>query len=46
MQITREIYYVYGDIECAAFKLNFTDTLSDEGCIDTNSALHLIAHGV
>ena len=45
MRKTREIYFIYGNVACAAYKLTNLDTIADDGSVDTNSALHLISYG-
>lgn len=46
MEVTRKPYWVYADISCAAYLLREVDTISDNGTINTYSALHLVVHGV
>ncbi|XP_067949718.1 transient receptor potential cation channel subfamily V member 5-like [Watersipora subatra] len=41
----REVYWVYGDVTCAAYPLDNIDTIGQEGEINPTSALHLIIHG-
>lgn len=41
----REIYWVYGDVTCAAYPLDNIDTIGEQGEINPTSALHLIIHG-
>ncbi|XP_067949715.1 transient receptor potential cation channel subfamily V member 5-like [Watersipora subatra] len=41
----REVYWVYGDVTCAAYPLDNIDTIGPKGEINPTSALHLIIHG-
>ena len=41
----REVYWVYGDVTCAAYPLDNIDTIGPNGEINPTSALHLIIHG-
>ena len=41
----REVYWVYGDVTCAAYPLDNIDSIGKKGDINPTSALHLIIHG-
>ncbi|KAF6022629.1 Nan [Bugula neritina] len=41
----RDVYWVYGDVTCAAYPLDNIDTIGSQGEINPTSALHLIIHG-
>jgi len=46
LDYTREIYYVYADVLCAAYPMKNIDTIMDDGRIDRKSALHFAVYGV
>lgn len=46
LEIEREIYWIYGDVTCAAYPLEYIDTISPTGHINRKSALALIIYGV
>lgn len=46
LEITREVYWMYGDVTSAGYPLTDIDTISENGEINTNSALNLIVRGV
>jgi hypothetical protein len=46
LEVNRKTYWVYADISCAAYLLREVDTISENGTINTYSALHLVVHGV
>ena len=41
----RHIKWIYGGYVCAEYPLSHLDSISDEGSINTTSALHLIVYG-
>ena len=41
----REVFWVYGDVTCAAYPLENIDSIHNDGTINSESALHIIIHG-
>lgn len=46
LETIREVYWIYADVSCAAYPLTNVDTISEDGTIDTKSALYLILNKV
>lgn len=46
LEIEREVYWVFGNVTCAAYPLEHIDTISETGEINTKSALYNIVYGV
>ncbi|XP_070540761.1 transient receptor potential cation channel subfamily V member 5-like isoform X2 [Ptychodera flava] len=46
LELEREVYWIYGNVTCAAYALNGLDTIDATGEINDKSALHIIVnHG-
>ncbi|CAH1783392.1 unnamed protein product [Owenia fusiformis] len=45
LEIEREVYWIYGDVTCAAYPLEDIDTISASGEINMNSAMARIVYG-
>ena len=47
LEIERQVFWMYGNVTCAAYPLQHIDTISEEtGEINTNSAMYHIVQGV
>jgi len=46
LELDREVYWVYGNVTCAGYPLEFIDTISETGEINTNSAMYHVVYGV
>jgi transient receptor potential cation channel subfamily V member 5 len=44
--MSRDTYWVYADVSCAAYSLSDIDTINDDGKMNDLSALYLIVNGV
>ena len=46
LEMSRDTYWVYADVSCAAYSLSDIDTINDDGKMNDVSALYLIVKGV
>ena len=46
LEIEREVYWIYGNVTCAAYPLEDIDTISATGEINTKSAMYHVVYGV
>ena len=44
--IEREVYWIFGNVTCAAYPLEHIDTISEAGEVNTKSAMYQIIYGV
>ena len=46
LELEREVFWIYGNVTCAAYPLQHIDTISERGEINTKSAMYHIVYGV
>jgi hypothetical protein len=42
LEKTRQNYWTYADISCAAYPLKHLDPITDDGSVDTKSSLYIL----
>ena len=46
LELEREVFWIYGNVTCAAYPLEHIDTISEKGEINTKSAMYHVVYGV
>ena len=46
LELEREVFWIYGNVTCAAYPLEHIDTISENGEINTKSAMYHVVYGV
>ena len=46
LEMDREVFWIYGNVMCAAYPLEYIDSISATGEINTNSAMYHVVYGV